>query len=98
MCSSDLLKKGGRFAFSTVHPESPSIAATPGRTLGRLIARLLPGRIAQPIRDRLLAGGMYADERFVEDVLEPHFVVESLERFVSEAHLHCLCVAKRRDA
>ena len=93
-----VLKKGGRFAFSTVHPESPSIAATPGRTLGRLIARLLPGRIAQPIRDRLLTGGMYADERFVEDVLEPHFVVESLERFVSEAHLHCLCVAKRRDA
>ena len=93
-----MLKRGGRFAFSTVHPESPSIVATPGRTLGRLIAPWLPGALARPIRDRLLAGGMYADEKFVNELLADQFVVESLERFVSEAHLHCLCVARRNDA
>lgn len=91
------LKPGGRFAFSTVHPESPSIRATLGRTLGRL---LLPATIGPPrrlLRDRLMSGGMYADETHIRELLDDGFTIESLTRMHSEAHLHCLCVA-RKDA
>jgi hypothetical protein len=38
---------------------------------------------------------MYADERWIAEVLQPAFAIESIERFVSEAHLHCLCVARK---
>lgn len=93
-----VLRRGGRFAFSTVHPDSPSITATAGRTLARAVAPFLPGSLGEALRQRLLSGGMYADERYVEQLLAPDFVVESLERFVSEAHLHCLCVARKRES
>jgi hypothetical protein len=53
--------------------------------------------IGRPFRDRLLAGGMYADESRVTDLLAPDFSIESLWRFVSEAHLHCWCVARKRS-
>ncbi len=89
-----LLKAGGRFAFSTVHPDSPSIGQTPGRSIGRLLA-MLPGPFKRPLRERLLSGGMYADEVRIHDLLKPMFEIESLERFISEAHLHCLCVARK---
>ncbi len=56
-----LLKPGGRFAFTTVHPDSPSIGRTAGRSIGRLLA-MLPGPFKRPLRERLLSGGMYADE------------------------------------
>lgn len=91
------LRPNGRFAFSTVHPDSPSVPKTAGRTLGRLVAPLAPGLLRGYLRDRLLAGGLYADEARVRELLAPAFAIESLERFVSEAHLHCLCVA-RKDA
>lgn len=89
------LKPGGRFAFSTVHPDSPSITATAGRSVGRALAPLMPGPIKRRLRERLLSGGMYADEARIRDVLSPGFLIESIERFVSEAHLHCLCVARK---
>jgi len=89
-----LLKPGGRFAFSTVHPDSPSIGHTAGRSIGRLLA-MLPGPFKRPLRDRLLSGGMYADEARIRDLLKPTFEIEALERFISEAHLHCLCVARK---
>jgi SAM-dependent methyltransferase len=89
-----LLKAGGRFAFSTVHPDSPSIGQTAGRSVGRLLA-MLPGPFKRPLRERLLSGGMYADEVRIRDLLKPMFEIESLERFISEAHLHCLCVARK---
>ena len=92
-----LLKPGGRFAFSTVHPDSPSVGKTLGRTIGRLIATL-PGPFQQPMRERLLSGGMYADEARIDELLTPAFAVESIERFISEAHLHCLCVARKAGA
>ena len=91
------LRPGGRFAFSTVHPDSRSIPATLGRTLGRLI---LPATIGPPrrlLRDRLMSDGMYADETRIRELLDEGFTIESLTRMHSEAHLHCLCVA-RKDA
>lgn len=92
------LKPNGRFAFTTVHPDSPSIPKTLQRRIGRLIAALAPGAVARPIRARLLAGGLYADEQRVADLLTPRFAVEALRQFESEAHLHCWCVARKQAA
>jgi SAM-dependent methyltransferase len=92
------LKPEGRFAFSTVHPDSPSIGASLARTVARAIAPLLPAGLRRPLRERLMSGGMYADETRIRELLSPLFVIESLERFVSEAHLHCLCVARKQAA
>jgi SAM-dependent methyltransferase len=95
--ASGALRSGGRFAFSTVHPDSPSIGMTIGRAAGRIAAKVLPNPLGGPLRARLLSGGMYADEARISEVLNPMFVIESIERFVSEAHLHCLCVARKRE-
>jgi SAM-dependent methyltransferase len=89
------LRPGGCFAFSTVHPDSPSIGVTVGRAIGRAVQPLTFGSARRRLRGRLLAGGLYADEAWIAEVLQPWFAIESLERFVSEAHLHCLCVARR---
>jgi len=89
------LKPRGRFAFTTVHPDSPSIPVTIGRRLGRSLAPVAPAPVRERIRARLLAGGLYADERRIRMLLEPAFEIESLQRFHSEAHLHCLCVARK---
>jgi SAM-dependent methyltransferase len=96
--ASRVLRAGGRFAFSTVHPDSPSIAKTLGRVLGRAAAKIAPNPLRASLRERLMSGGMYADEARITEVLHPLFVIESIERFVSEAHLHCLCVARKREA
>jgi len=92
------LKPGGTFAFTTVHPASPSIPRTPGRRVGEWIAPLAFGQLRRSLRDHLLAQGLYADEERVRELLGRSFVVESLDRFVSEAHLHCLCVARKASA
>ena len=92
------LRPGGRFAFSTVHPLSASIPRTWPRRAGALVAPLLPAPLARGIRERLLAGGLYADEERVRELLADGFAIESLERVESEAHLHCLCVARTVSA
>ena len=92
------LKPGGRFAFTTVHPESPTIPRTWRRRLGTLLAPVAPGPLGERLRARLLAGGRYADEARVSALLAPAFEIESLIRFQSEAHLHCRCLARRRAA
>lgn len=92
------LKASGRFAFTTVHPDSPSIPKTLKRRIGRSIAALAPAAMARPVRARLLAGGLYADETRITDLLAPRFVVEALRRFESEAHLHCWCVARKQPS
>jgi SAM-dependent methyltransferase len=92
------LKPRGRFAFTTVHPDSPSIPRTIGRRLGRAVAPVAPLPVRARLRARLLSGGRYADEARVRALLDPDFEIESLERFESEAHLHCLCVARKRVA
>lgn len=91
-------KPGGRFAFTTVHPESGSIPRTFGRTIGRLLLPLATGDLRRRLRERLAIGGLYADEARIRELLEPAFAVESLTRVHSEAHLHALCVARRKLA
>lgn len=89
------LRRGGRFAFSTVHPASPSIPQTAARRLGSALMSWAPGSLHAYLRDRYLAAGLYADEAYVRELLADGFEIESMERFVSEAHLHCLCVARK---
>jgi SAM-dependent methyltransferase len=91
-----LLSSGGRFAFTTVHPDSFSIPRTRRRHAGRVAAQMLPPPFRGFLRERLLSRGRYADEEYIRSLLEPGFTIESLERFVSEAHLHCLCVARKK--
>ncbi|MCU1385897.1 MAG: rebM 3 [Acidobacteria bacterium] len=92
------LRAGGRFVFTTVHPDSASIAQTLPRRLGRALGKVLPAPIARPIRDRLLAGGLYADEQRITELLADTFEIEALRQFDSEAHRHCWCVARKRNA
>jgi SAM-dependent methyltransferase len=89
------LRPGGRFAFTTVHPESPSVPQTLSRRLARRAAPVLPGAIGRALHRRLVAGGRYGDERWVRTLLMPGFTIESIERFQTEVHLHCLCVARK---
>jgi SAM-dependent methyltransferase len=89
------LRPGGRFAFTTVHPESPSIPRTIPRALGTAIAPWTSGAIEAWLRERILGRGLYADEARVRQLLEPRFAIESLTRMTSEAHLHALCVARK---
>jgi hypothetical protein len=92
------LKPGGMFAFTTIHPASRSIPKTFPRRVGEMLAPAAFGAVRRTLRERLLARGMYADEERVRELLDRSFVVESLERFESEAHLHCRCVARKRTA
>jgi SAM-dependent methyltransferase len=92
------LRPNGRFAFTTVHPESPSIPQTLKRRAGRSLAAIAPRTVAQRIRRRLMSDGLYADEARIQQLMGEAFEIESLRRFESEAHLHCWCVARRRAA
>ena len=92
------IKPHGRFAFTTVHPDSPSVPRTVGRSLARLCLPLTRGRLRRRLHDRLMSGGLYADEARITELLEPGFTIESLTRMRSEAHLHGLCVARKRAA
>ena len=68
------------------------------RRLGSSLGPLLPAPFQQALRGRLLAGGLYADEPRLRELLAEAFAIESLERMQSEAHLHCLCVARKVTA
>ena len=92
------IKPGGRFAFTTVHPDSPSVPPTWSRRIGRAAARIAPPGLRRRLHDRLLAGGLYADEARVRKLLAAAFDIESLALVESEAHLHCLCVARRKTS
>lgn len=89
------LRPGGRFAFTTVHPSSASIPRTLPRAIGAAIAPVSPGPLGRWLRSRLTAGGQYADEALIAQHLGPDFSIESMSRQESEAHLHCLCVARK---
>jgi SAM-dependent methyltransferase len=89
------LRPGGRFAFTTVHPKSPSIPRTIGRSVGTAIAPWARGAIQTWLRHRILGRGLYADETRIHELLDSRFTIESLTRMTSEAHLHALCVARK---
>lgn len=91
-------KPGGRFAFTTVHPDSPSVPQTRARSIARWVLPLTRGRLHRLLHARLTIGGLYADETRIRELLEPAFTIESLTRVGSEAHLHGLCVARRNDS
>jgi hypothetical protein len=91
-------RAGGRFAFTTVHPDSPSIPRTMPRRIASSIVPALPATPREWLRHRLLGGGLYADEPWIVRVLTPVFRIESLTLMESEAHLHCLCVARKASS
>jgi SAM-dependent methyltransferase len=89
------LRGGGRFAFTTVHPDSWSVRRTFRRTVGRAMLPLMSGGLRRSLRRRIVADGRYADETWIRECVGPRLTIESLERLDSEAHLHCLCVAQK---
>jgi SAM-dependent methyltransferase len=94
----DWLAPHGVFAFTTVHPESPSIGLTWRRRLGRAVVPWTAGPVREWLRRRWLGRGLYADEEYVGQVMgRAGFRLESLSRFESEEHLHCLVVARSRQ-
>ena len=90
------LKPGGRFAFTTVHPQSPDVPQTLPRRLAGLALPIAPGPLGRALHRRLMSGGMYGDERWIREVLAGRFTIESLERFRSDVHLHGRCVAVKQ--
>ena len=92
------LRSGGRFAFSAVHVGSPSIPKSIRRRIGEAATAtpLVPPAARTAIRRRLIAGGLYADESHVHDVLTAAgFSIESIQPFDSDVHRHLLVVALR---
>lgn len=89
------LKPGGRFAFTTVDPQSPDVPRTMQRRLATAVLPLAPGAIGESLHRRLMAGGMYGDERWIRSVVDGVFVIESLDTFQSDVHLHCRCVCTK---
>jgi ubiquinone/menaquinone biosynthesis C-methylase UbiE len=89
------LKPGGRFAFTTVDPQSPDVPQTVQRRLAALALPLAPGGLGRALHRRLMSGGMYGDERWIRDVLGDRFAIESLEQFRSDVHLHGRCIARK---
>ena len=89
------LRPGGRFAFTTVHPDSSSIPRTAGRMLGRALLPLSAGPVRRLLRRKLTADGQYADEALIAERLGSELSIESMVRVESEAHLHCLCVGRK---
>jgi SAM-dependent methyltransferase len=89
------LAPGGAFAFTAVHPESFSISQSWRRRVGQRAMTLASGSVRERLRQRWLAGGLYADESSVIDMLTgAGFRVETLDRMV-DVHLHCLVVGRK---
>ena len=89
------LRPNGRFAFTTVHPASPSVPRTLQRRVASSAVDLLPETMTAALHHRLMGGGMYADERWIARVLTGRFAIETIERFASDVHLHGRVVARR---
>lgn len=88
------LKPGGRFAFTTVDPQSPDVPKTPQRRVAGALLPLAPGVIGEALHRRLMVNGMYGDERWIRSTLEDLFTIEFLDRFQTDVHLHRRCVAR----
>jgi SAM-dependent methyltransferase len=91
------LRPGGRFAFTTVDPQSPDVPKTMGRRIATALLPLTPGGLGGRLHHRLMVGGMYGDERWVRATLDRVFDIESFDRFRSDVHLHGRCVSRLRE-
>jgi SAM-dependent methyltransferase len=90
------LRPGGRFAFTAVHPLSFSVPTTLKRRIGAWLLPLAAGGLRRALRKQLMRDGLYADEERLRDVLgRTGFVVESIEPYESDVHLHLMAVARR---
>lgn len=92
------LRPGGRFAFTAVSLRSWSLRRTFKRRAAEwtLDAGVAPAPLRRMLRRRLLDGGLYADERYLQDVLtDAGLRVESIDSFDSDAHRHFWTVAVR---
>lgn len=93
---SQWLAPGGLFAFTAVHPQSFSVARTWRRRLGEWLLPLSAGSSRAAIRSRLMAGGLYADEARLHELLPRHgLAIESVTPHQSDIHLHLMCVARK---
>lgn len=92
------LKPKGRFAFTTVHPRSADVPKTMPRRVATALLPMTAGPVGEALHRRLMAGGMYGDERWIRASLSGLFEIESLDRFQSDVHLHGRCVARLRSA
>jgi SAM-dependent methyltransferase len=90
------LKPGGRFAFTTIDPQSPDVPRTTARRIASAVLPAAPGAIGDALHHRLMVGGMYGDERWIRNTLSGLLEIESLDRFQSDVHLHGRCVARLR--
>ena len=91
------LKPGGRFAFTTIDPQSPDVPKTVQRRIAAALLPITPGAIGESLHHRLMVGGMYGDERWIRATLDGLFTIESIDRFRSDVHLHGRCVARLRQ-
>jgi len=89
------LRPGGRFAFTTIHPKSPSVSRPLKRRLAETATDMLPNSLTLALHRRLVVDGMYADERWITQLLAGRLAIESLDRFASDVHLHGRCVARK---
>jgi SAM-dependent methyltransferase len=89
------LKPGGRFAFTTVDPQSPDVPKTPARRIASAVLPIVPGDLGRRLHERLMTGGMYGDARWIQSQLTGLFTIESLEQYQSDVHLHGRCVARK---
>ena len=90
------LKPGGRFAFTTVDPQSPDVPKTAARRLVSAVLPAVPGAAGRRIHERLMVGGMYGDARWIRQQLDGLFTIETLEQYQSDVHLHGRCVGVKR--
>ncbi len=90
------LAPGGAFAFTAVHPQSFSVTRTWQRRLGEWLLPFSAGRLRAVLREKLLAGGLYADEVRLRELLPRHGLrIESIGSHLSDIHLHLMCVARK---
>lgn len=90
------LAPGGAFAFTAVHPLSFSVPRTWKRRVGEWLLPFSPGPMRTALRVKLMAGGLYADEAHLRELLPKHgFRIESMASHLSDVHLHLMCVARK---
>jgi SAM-dependent methyltransferase len=90
------LRTAGKFAFTAVHPLSFSVPRTLKRRVAEALLPFSGGAARRALRRRLMRDGLYADEERVREVLGgAGFVVESVEPYRSDVHMHLMTVARK---